>query len=65
VAALRMRKQEELMMNDKLCRLEADCISLEGDADELAEQAEKTSRLTLIAKSNALQLGAKTKRNEI
>jgi len=64
VAALRKRKQEELtMMKVKRCRLEADCISFEADADKLAEQAETTSRFNqLIANSNALRRGAKTKR---
>jgi isocitrate/isopropylmalate dehydrogenase len=46
-------------------RLETDFLSLEKDADKLAEQAENTSKLTLIAKSNALRRSAKTKREEV
>ena len=53
------------MKKDKRRHLEVDCISMEADADKLAEQAENTSKLTLISKSNALRRAAKNKRNEI
>jgi hypothetical protein len=38
---------------------------MEVEADKLAQQAENTSKLTLLAKSNALCRGAKMKREEI
>lgn len=65
-AASQKRKMEELTVKkDKRRRLELDCISLEADADKLAVQAENTSKLTLISKSNALRRAAKTKRDAI
>jgi len=64
--ASRKRKQEELSaMKEKRRRLEADMISMNLDADKFAEQAENTSKLTLLAKSNALRRGAKSKKAEI
>ena len=35
---------------------------MEADANKLAEQAEHTSKLTILAKSNALRRGARDKR---
>ena len=52
-------------MKDKRRRLEADSISMEKDADKIAEQAENSSKLTLLAKSNALRRAAKGKKLEI
>jgi hypothetical protein len=40
-------------------------VALEAEADKLAEQDERTSKLTFLAKSNALRKGAKSKRTEI
>jgi hypothetical protein len=66
VAAVKKRKSEELTaLKEKRRRLEIDCASMEADADNLAQQAENTSKLTLLAKSNALRRGAKSKRDEI
>jgi hypothetical protein len=65
-ANVKKRKQEELTtMKDKRRRLEADSISMEKDADKIAEQAENSSKLTLLAKSNALRRAAKGKKLEI
>jgi len=38
---------------------------MEKDADEMAEQAEVSSKLTLLAKSNALRKAAKGKKLEL
>lgn len=38
---------------------------MEKNADRLAEQAENSSNLTLLAKSNALRKAAKGKKKEI
>jgi peptide subunit release factor 1 (eRF1) len=66
VAAANKHKNEELTtMKDKRRRLEIDCISMEADADKLAEQAETTSKLTFIAKSSAFRRAAKSKRYEM
>jgi len=66
VTEMKKRKAEELTsMRDKRRRLEADCHSLESDADKFADQAENTSKLTLLAKSNALHRSAKLKRSEM
>src|SRR5437899_2725785 len=57
-AAVGKRKHEDVtIMKDTRRRLERDCAAMEADADKLSEQAEKTSNLTLIAKSNALRRG--------
>ncbi|KAF4114245.1 hypothetical protein G5714_004468 [Onychostoma macrolepis] len=53
---------EELKMKKK--RLKDDTDALETSADKLAFEAEKTGKLTLIAKSNSLRKGAKEKKAE-
>lgn len=64
ITAKKKTKEEELTTTqEKRRRLETDCRSMEMDADKLAEQAENTSNLTRLATSNALQHGAKNKRN--
>jgi hypothetical protein len=63
VTLAKKRRQNELtVMHEKRRRLEVDSVSMEIDADKLADQAENTSKLTLLAKSNALRRGAKLKR---
>lgn len=63
---IKKRKLEELAeLKSKRQRLETDAVALETEADKLAEQAERTSKLTFLAKSNALRKGAKSKRTEI
>jgi hypothetical protein len=60
------RKNEELQeFHTKRRCLQTDAESLEADADKLAQQAENTSKLTLLAKSNAVRRGAKVKRAEL
>lgn len=54
---------DELKMKKK--RLKDDMDALESSADKLALEAEKTGKLTLIAKSNSLRKGAKEKRAEM
>ena len=64
--ASRKRKQEQLAeIVDKRRRLETDTTALEITADKLYEQAENSSKLTLLAKANALRRGAKCKRIEM
>ena len=64
--ASRKRKQEQLAeIVDKRRRLETDTTALEINADKLYEQAENSSKLTLLAKANALRRGAKCKRIEM
>jgi FtsZ-binding cell division protein ZapB len=45
--------------------LEKDVQSMMATADEIADQAEKTRHLTLIAKSNSLRRSAKEKTSEL
>lgn len=60
------RRLEELTeLKAKRQRLACDAVALETEADKLAEQAERCSKLTFLAKSNALRKGAKAKRVEI
>ncbi len=46
-------------------RLESDAKSLEKDADKLAEKAESSGQLTLIAKSNSLRRTVKDKKAKL
>lgn len=65
-ANAKKRKLEELTtLKEKRRRLDTDRESMEKNADRLAEQAENSSNLTLLAKSNALRKAAKGKKKEI
>jgi len=61
-----LRRASELQeLVSKRRQLEIDASAMELEANKLADKAENTLQLTLLAKSNALRRGAVSKRAEI
>jgi len=66
-AELAREKEHEIVeqLRQKRRRLLLDAKSMEEQADKLADEAESSSNLTLLAKSNALRKGTKAKKDSI
>lgn len=64
---LARNKEQEIVerLREKRRRIMLDAKSMEEQADKLADDAESSSDLTLLAKSNALRKGTKAKKDSI
>ena len=52
-------------MKDKRRRLNDDIVSMEKSADSLAEEAERTGKLTFVSQSNSLRHTVANKKVEL
>ena len=57
--------KEELEQTDKRKKLDSTVTDLEREADQLALDAEKQNKMSMLVKSNALRSKAKEKRVEL